>query len=200
MGFDPGNIIRGGFARLGRPTNYQLGKIRAVLDAHSKALENFHADGGDEPYPNSEGGWTYQLRNSLSSLYFSYFRVINASTELACKIGVTSGGPTATGICGVVKINGESVDVEAVSEEKSAGSYWVWIHSWISETGPNAEIRITATSTAPANPNGGILYTSQLAGRVVIADGAIVSITQDYLRGGEHAEFLFGDCSGLEIE
>ena len=52
----------------------------------------------------------------------------------------------------------------------------------------------------PDNPNGGIAYASQLAGRVTVLDGEITSITQDYLRGGEHVELLFGDCEGEEIQ
>ena len=131
------------------------------------------------------------------SIYSSYFRVINASTTDpdVCKIGVTSGGNTVSGICGTVKINGDRADVTAVEETLSSdGVYYVWIHSWIdAEDGPNAEI-IVGGATPPDNPNGGIAFASQLAGRVTVLDGAIASITQDYLAGGEHTELLFGDC------
>ena len=137
------------------------------------------------------------------SIYSSYFRVINASTTdpYVCKIGVTSGGNTVSGICGEVKINGDRVYVTAVKKTLSSdGVYYVWIHSWIdAEDGPNAEI-IVGGGTPPDNPNGGIAFASQLAGRVTVLDGAIASITQDYLAGGEHTELLFGDCEGGEIQ
>ena len=140
------------------------------------------------------------------SIYSSYFRVINASTTDpdVCKIGVTSGGTTVFGNCGTVKINNERADVAAVTETLSAaGTYYVWIHSWIdAEDGPNAEIIVGPVddNTPPDNPNGGIAFASQLAGRVTVLDGAIASITQDYLAGGEHTELLFGDCEGGEIQ
>lgn len=137
------------------------------------------------------------------SIYSSYFRVINASTTDpdVCKIGVTSGGNTVSGICGAVKINGDRVYVTAVKKTLSSdGVYYVWIHSWIdAEDGPNAEI-IVGGATPPDNPNSGIAFASQLAGRVTVLDGAIASITQDYLAGGEHTELLFGDCEGGEIQ
>lgn len=155
----------------------------------------------EDDYPESEIG------NSVGgggSTYSSYFRVIDASTESACKIGVTSGGNTVSGICGTVKINNERADVAAVTEALSAaGTYYVWIHSWIDAAdGPNAEIIVGPVddNTPPDNPNGGIAFASQLAGRVTVLDGAIDSITQDYLTGGEHTELLFGDCEGGEIQ
>jgi hypothetical protein len=81
----------------------------------------------------------------------------------------------------------------------SDGVYYVWIHSWIdAEDGPNAEI-IVGDSTPPDNPNGGIAFANQLAGRVTVLGGAIASITQDYLRGGEHFELLYGDCAGEDL-
>lgn len=137
------------------------------------------------------------------STYSSYFRVIDASTTDpdVCKIGVTSGGTTVSGSCGTVKINGDRAYVTAVKKTLSSdGVYYVWIHSWIdAEDGPNAEI-IVGDSTPPDNPNGGIAFASQLAGRVTVLGGAIASITQDYLAGGEHTELLFGDCEGGEIQ
>ncbi len=132
--------------------------------------------------------------------------MINASTTDpdVCKIGVTSGGNTVSGICGTVKINGDRADVTAVEETLSSdGVYYVWIHSWIDAAdGPNAEIIVGPVddNTPPDNPNGGIAFASQLAGRVTVLDGAIASITQDYLTGGEHTELLFGDCEGGEIQ
>ena len=137
--------------------------------------------------------------------YRSYFRVIDASTTDpdVCKIGVTNGSSEMldpVGNCGAVKINGERVDVEAVTETITAdGVYHVWIHSWI---GPNAEIIVGPLDddTPPDTPNGGIALPNQPAGRVTVLGGAIASITQDYLTGGEHTELLFGDCEGGEIQ
>ena len=54
-------------------------------------------------------------------------------------------------------------------------------------------------STPPDNPNGGVAFANQLAGRITVADDAITSITQDYLRGGENFELLFGDCAGEDL-
>jgi hypothetical protein len=137
------------------------------------------------------------------STYSSYFCVIDASTTDpdVCKIGVTDGRTTVSGSCGTVKINGDRANVTAVVKTLSSdGVYYVWIHSWIdAEDGPKAEI-IVGDSTPPDNPNGGIAFASQLAGRVTVLDGAIASITQDYLAGGEHTELLFGDCEGGEIQ
>ena len=56
----------------------------------------------------------------------------------------------------------------------------------------------TDDSDPPDDPSG-IAYANQLAGRVTVEDGAISGITQDYLRGGEHMELLFGDCDGTII-
>ena len=53
-----GNMFNG-FLRLGKHSNYLLGRMRALIDAHSKALENFKTDDCDSPYPNAEGGWTF---------------------------------------------------------------------------------------------------------------------------------------------
>ena len=157
--------------------------LAAMLDAQGQAYWGPGGGGG--------GG----------SIYSSYFKVIDASTESACKIGVTNGRTTVSGICGAVKINGDRVYVTAVKKTLSSdGVYYVWIHSWIdAEDGPNAEI-IVGDATPPDNPNGGIAFASQLAGRVTVLDGAIASITQDYLAGGEHTELLFGDCEGGEIQ
>ena len=143
-----------------------------------------------------------------SSAYTSYFKVVDASTTdpAACKIGVTNGSSEMldpVGNCGAVKINGERVDVEAVTETITAdGVYHVWIHSWIdAEDGPKSEIIVgdVDDDDPPDNPNGGVAFANQLAGRVTVADDAITSITQDYLRGGEHFELLFGDCAGEDL-
>ena len=143
------------------------------------------------------------------SIYSSYFTVIDASTYdengtiTLCKIGVTSGGTTVSGSCGTVKINGYRANVTAIAETiTDDGVYHVWIHSWIdAEDGPAAEIIVGTADddTPPDNPNGGIAFANQLAGRVTVLDGAIASITQDYLRGGEHFELLYGDCAGEDL-
>ena len=137
------------------------------------------------------------------STYSSYFKVIDASTTdpYVCKIGVIDGTAPDSGSCGTVKINGDRANVNAVKETLSSdGVYYVWIHSWIdAEDGPKAEI-IVGPATPPDNPNGGIAFANQLAGRVTVRGGAIASITQDYLTGGEHTELLFGDCKGEEIQ
>ncbi len=159
------------------------------------------------------GDWTIWIPEggggAGTSAYRSYFRVIDASTTDpdVCKIGVTNGSSEMldpVGNCGAVKINGERVDVEAVTETITAdGVYHVWIHSWIDAAdGPNAEIIVGPVddNTPPDNPNGGNAFANQLAGRVTVADDVITSITQDYLTGGEHTELLFGDCEGEEIQ
>lgn len=169
-----------------------LEQLKAVYPIHLRAQGNSASIEFIGDYGGGGGG-----------SYTSYFRVINASTTDpdVCKIGVTSGGNTVSGICGTVKINGDRADVTAVKKTLSSdGVYYVWIHSWIdAEDGPNAEI-IVGGGTPPDNPNGGIAFASQLAGRVTVLDGAIASITQDYLAGGEHTELLFGDCEGGEIQ
>jgi len=143
------------------------------------------------------------------STYSSYFRVIDASTYdengtiTLCKIRVTDGRTTVSSSCGTVKINGERANVTAVEETLSSdGVYYVWIHSWIDAVdGAQAEIIVGEADDddPPDNPNGGIAFANQLAGRVTVADNAITSITQDYLRGGEHFELLFGDCAGEHL-
>ena len=198
-----------------------LSSLKASIDIALNAISQVEADvsvlkaqveeiDGDYPcmIPGIPGGG-----GGGGSIYSSYFRVIDASTTDpdVCKIGVTNGSSEMldpVGNCGAVKINGERVDVEAVTETITAdGVYHVWIHSWIDAAdGPNAEIIVGPVDddTPPDNPNGGIAFASQLAGRVQVteADGvySIAGITQDYLTGGEHTELLFGDCEGGEIQ
>ena len=182
---------------------------KAVFDTNVQVIEGGTID--DYRLSGPTDDWRLPGRGSGSgaSEYRSYFRVIDASTTDpdVCKIGVTNGSSEMldpVGNCGAVKINGERVDVEAVTETITAdGVYHVWIHSWIDAAdGPNAEIIVGPVddNTPPDNPNGGIAFASQLAGRVTVLDGAIDSITQDYLTGGEHTELLFGDCEGGEIQ
>jgi len=209
-----------------------LSSLKASIDMALNAISQVEADvsvlkaqveeiDGDYPcmIPGIPGGG-----GGGASEYRSYFRVINASTTDpdVCKIGVTNGSSEMldpVGNCGAVKINGERADVAAVTKALSAaGTYYVWIHSWIDAVdGAQAEIIVGAADDddPPDNPNGGIAFANQLAGRVTVADDAqeqgealtpeqahgvkITSITQDYLRGGEHFELLFGDCEGEEI-
>ena len=169
--------------------------LSAKLSALQARVDYIEDDFPEWPVMQGEGG---------GSEYASYFKVIDASDGDGCKIRVTDGRTTVSSSCGTVKINGDRANVTAVEETLSSdGVYYVWIHSWIDAAdGPNAEIIVGPVndSTPPDNPNGGIAFANQLAGRVTVADNAITSITQDYLRGGEHFELLFGDCKGEEIQ
>ena len=172
----------------------QLQSEMAVVNSRIEEID------GDFPQQILMGG------GDATGDYASYFKVIDASDGDGCKIGVTNGSAAMldpAGYCGAVKINGERVDVEAVTETITAdGVYHVWIHSWIdAEDGPDAEIIVGTADddTPPDNPNGGIAFANQLAGRVTVADDVITSITQDYLRGGEHFELLYGDCAGEDL-
>lgn len=157
------------------------------------------------------GDWTIWIPEGGSggtSAYRSYFRVINASTTdpAACKIGVTDGGWLGSGSptnCGVVKVNDALVEVPVFTGYvlTAAGTYYVWLHSYMdAEDGESAAIIVGAQgSTArPANPYGSVAYGSQLLGRVTVIDtGGVLSISainQDYLSGGEHLELLYGKC------
>lgn len=140
---------------------------------------------------------------ATTSEYASYFKVVDASTEGNCLIGVVDGGwigGVSPENCGAVKINGYYVELEYfVSEEAISldGTYWVWLQSYLLGTGtPNAEIIVGAynASTPPAGHDGCIAYANQLLGRARVVDLKIVEITQDYLRGGEHIEYLWAPC------
>ena len=103
--------------------------------------------------------------------------------------------------------NSGAGSISACSGEIAAeGEYYVWLHSWIGHDGVWCEVRIgdVDDSNPPNNPNGGIGWASQLLGRVTVedigGDLTITNITQDYLRGGEHAEDVVGDCEGLELQ
>lgn len=135
--------------------------------------------------------------------YSSFFKVVDASTPGTCKIGVTDGGHGGTPEhCGTVYLNGVAILIDVFDKTvASAGMYWVWLHSWISAaSGEQAEIIVGAVDVedSPDNPNGGVAFASQLLGRVTVAGGAITAINQDYLRGGEHVVYLWGDCDGFE--
>lgn len=171
----------------------QLQSEMAVANSRIEEID------GDFPQQILMGGG-----DDSAAEYASYFKVIDASDGSTCKIGVTDGRTTVSGSCGTVKINGDRANVTAVEKTLSSdGVYYVWIHSWIDAVdGAQAEIIVGPVngSTPPDNPNGGIAFANQLAGRVTVDDGAITGITQDYLTGGEHTELLFGDCKGEEIQ
>lgn len=188
------------FVRVKRYKGGALGKISSAINSMQESMERLRAGYGIRFFHEnnsiaitldnvaSEGG--------SSSFYNSYFRVINDGGN----IGVTDGGTSTSGNCGTVKINGLRADVAAVSVSKSAGSYWVWIHSYIDADGDAyAIILITSTSATPTHTYGGVAYGSQLAGRVIIDEEGLMTITQDYLHGGEHTEILIGDCEGGAI-
>jgi len=160
-----------------------------------------------------DGTGAYWIKSGEAGtfVYTSYFRLIDATETLGSpSVGVTNGSAAMldpVGKCGAVKINGVRADTDAVATPiGAAGTYHVWIQSWIDATGEFSGIIVGTVNidTPPDKPSGAIAYASQLAGRVTVEDVdgdlTITSITQDFLRGGEHAELLFGDCSGTEIQ
>lgn len=166
-----------------------LESLRAILPIRFQNENNSLAIGYDG---SGAGGGGY--------VYRSYFRLVAVDEAT---VGITAGSSTysGSGYCGAVKINGDLIWVDVSSQSVSAEGY-VWLHSWIdAEDGASAEI-IFGTSTPPDNPNGGLAYASQLVGRWEWDEenGRLGVLTQDYLRGGEHTEFLWGDCDGEEIE
>lgn len=145
--------------------------------------------------------------------YASYFKVIDASTPDLCKIGVTDGGwidpDNDPGICGTVKVNKFVVDVPPYLSDPIllAGFFYVWLVSWISESdGAGCKI-VVGDLTRPTETDISapyvISYGRQLLGRayVELVEGKarIIGITQDYLRGGEAVELLWGVC-GDDVE
>lgn len=163
------------------------------------------------------GDWTIWIPEggggSGASEYRSYFKVIDASTTNVCKIGVTDGGwlnPNRNPIiCGTVKVNKFVVDVPTYLSDSIlvAGFFYVWLVSWISESdGAGSTIvagdKTRPTETAISAPDV-ISYRSQLLGRVYVelveGKARIMGITQDYLRGGEAVELLWGIC-GDDVE
>ena len=188
------------FKRVKRYAGGALGEMSRAINSVQYSLEKIRAGFGIEFIQENNSiaicsfGYHDESGGVGSFQYTSYFRVINDGGN----IGVTDGGSVVSGICGTVKINGVPVPVDAVSVPKSAGSHYVWLHSWITSSGPDAGI-IVGTSTRPNNPNSGIAYGSQLLGRVVIDTEGNLTITQDYLHGGEHTEILIGDCEGGAI-
>lgn len=161
------------------------------------------------------GDWTIWIPSGSSSSvsYSSYFRVIDASTPDLCKIGVTDGGwldpDNDPGICGAVKVNKFVVNVPPYLSDTIllGGLFYVWLVSWISESdGAGCKI-VVGDLTRPTETDISapyvISYGSQLLGRVYVelveGKARIIGITQDYLRGGEAVELLWGVC-GDDVE
>ena len=120
-----GDVSR--FVLLEGESEYLFGRIRALLNAHSRAIENMQGDYGITRRKNAEGGWTFELDRVVEpKAYESFFRVVDASvmaedgTPGDCRVGVTMGDiyhqswekdenddpVTNDEICGSVKING----------------------------------------------------------------------------------------------
>ncbi len=205
----------------GLPGRGVLSRIKALLDAHSVALDNVEGEDGISVRKNWKGGLTISASGlaSASANYSSFFKLYDASDESDCMIGVTDGGfvstpPADPTLCGVVYVNGTYLEIPVFesAEITEAGTYHVWLHAWVAADaeegwviGENCEVRLGAKDDAepPDNPHGGLAYMNQLLGRVVVVkpdDVCLISqIVQDYLRGGEHCFYLFGDCLGNAI-
>lgn len=210
-----GRFNRPGYERVAKNRQApagRLSRLEAIVDEHSTTLENVDGEGSVTVRKNYKGGLTIgappATGTSAAAEYASYFKVYDASTETACKIGVTDGGTPTPALCGVAKVNGTYIalndPVPWTVTVASAGVYHVWLHMWIDVNGEHADIRLgdggADDDDPPDNPHGGLAFSSQLLGRVTVANEAITSVNQDYLRGGEHSEYLFGDCDGFEVE
>ena len=172
---------------------------KAYFDAGVQVIPGASID--DYRGGSADDGWALPCGTAAAE-YASYFRVIDASSSGACKIGVTAGGAVlaGSGICGTVKINGTRVDVDEFTSDPivAAGEVYVWRHSWYDAiAGAKCEI-ILGDSAAPDNPNGGLAYASRLLGVVVVAvDDGVYSITdktQHFLCGGDDIEILYRAC------
>lgn len=193
------------FKRLYDSGSGRVARIERMVDALAEWISAFKAEGGRiSIQKNAEGGVTLSARGGGAGgggarIYRSFFRIVNAGDN---KIAVTDGRAEVGGAsCGWTKVNGTRLLVsEFVSDELAAdGTYYVWIHSWMSATGPASEIVLTQSPNEPDNPNEGLAYASEIIGRVTVEDGAIISITQDYLKGGDHTELLFRDCDSVYV-
>jgi len=205
------------FPRLFFSGKGRLARIEALLDDHSRFIENIEPEDRITLRKTARGSIAIGAKGGaaaggIAGRYRSFFRVVDSTALATCKVGVTSGGDEVDTdwdpYCGTVKVSGVRCDVPSVEIDiESEGSYRVWIHSWIDvETGPHAAMVLgdADDNSAPNNPNGGIASASQLAGRVIVEEiepeeGSpylkITGITQDYLRGGDHSEEVWGICS-----
>lgn len=186
----------------------------ATPDGHVVGKLIRRDSGGAYGFPAWEDG-----TGTEAAEYESYFKLYDATDAAGCKIGVTDAGfvstpPADPTLCGVVYVNGTYLEIPVFESEEitEAGTYHVWLHAWVAADaeegwviGENCEVRLGAKDDAdpPDNPHGGLAYMNQLLGRVVVvkpADVCLISqIVQDYLRGGEHCFYLFGDCLGNAI-
>ena len=205
----------------GISTRGVLSRMKAILDTHSIVLGNVEGEDGILVRKNWKGGITIGVQSEYKSKYVGYFALYDASeldqngVPTNCKIGVTDSGWLATGdppsepdYCGVVKLNGESVNVDVAEEAVSAdGAYSVWLHMWLDAAeGAKAEIVVGAVDDheKPDNPNGGLIWASHLLGRFAVLTTNsvryITDISQYYMAGSEHSELLYGDCDGTIID
>lgn len=153
-------------------------------------------------YAGTVGSYGERIVIGEGNDYNSYFKLVDKTSGTTAKIGVIDGGSTISTGCGAVKINGERVSIPNYESTSfgAVGEYWVWLHSFLSVIGEEAEIIIGPVNdgTPPDNPYGALYFANQILGRVETEqDGPnikIKNINQDYLRGGEHAEFIFFDC------
>lgn len=206
--------------------NYEApGLLRTIaqwMNEVGRFLNGINVVGNGHIEENARGSVTITVGRGKSggggggaSAYRSYFRVVDASTTDVCKIGVKDGGwldpYNDPSICGTVKVNKFVVNVPQYLSDpiQLAGLFYVWLVSWISESdGAGSTIvvgdQIRPTETDISAPDV-ISYGSQLLGRVYVelveGKARIMGITQDYLRGGEAVELLWGVCGDdVEVE
>ena len=147
----------------------------------------------------SDDGWALPCGGGSEKPYKSYFRVLIDANGM---IAVTNGADSATeeSKCGAVKVNGQRVDVLAdFFAPGTSTTHYIWLHSWIDSDGVAHAKIIDGDTIPPDNPNDGIGHGSQLLARVAVDEDGVATITQDYLRGGEHLEIIAGDCNGGAI-
>lgn len=189
----------------GLPGRGVLSRIKAILDAHSVALDNVEGEDGISVRKNWKGGLTIGAGSSSGlsgqASYNSYFKVYDASSGGVLKIGVKDGGDSQSEQCGAVIINGSRKSVENGLSEEITASGCAWLMSWVEATDIKAEIVFTNWTKDPDPPAEGIIYAAKLLGRWTYEAGdppSISSINQDYLSGGEHLEILWSRCEPAE--
>ena len=186
---------------------------KAVFDTNVQVIEGGTID--DYRFSGPAEDWRLPGGGGGTSAYSSYFKVIDASTTDVCKIGVKDGGwldpYNDPSICGTVKVNKFVVNVPQYLSDsiQSAGFFYVWLVSWISESDGAGSTIVVGDQTRPTETDISapevISYGSQLLGRVYVelveGKARIMGITQDYLRGGEAVELLWGVCGDdVEVE
>lgn len=194
--------IFGGF-----PGRGGLSRMKALLDAHSVALDNVEGEDGIAVRKNWKGGLTISGSAGFqaSSSYASFFKVwatAGASIWFGVKDG--SGAPLSDDRCGIVRVNGHEVNVYDYSVEiESAGNYYAWVLAWMDDVlGRGAEVIINNGSTpaAPVRatpaPTHIVSHGVLLCGRLSVNSSMEISFGpgQDYLRGGVAEMLLLGPC------